>query len=137
MEAILTKLNAQSKRMDEEEQELQAKLARARQTEEELRREKEKVSSKRQDIIDSSRRQAVDMKRNLRLEAEKIIRELKAQSKESLSEKERMKAIEQARRAIQQISLPEAENLIATLSIRHSSKRASRSISIPSMDSGR
>ena len=90
MEAILTKLNAQSKRMDEEEQELQAKLARARQTEEELRREKEKVSSKRQDIIDSSRRQAVDMKRNLRLEAEKIIRELKAQSKESLSEKERM-----------------------------------------------
>lgn len=109
MEAILTKLNAQSKRMDEEEQELQAKLARARQTEEELRREKEKVSSKRQDIIDSSRRQAVDMKRNLRLEAEKIIRELKAQSKESLSEKERMKAIEQARRAIQQISLPEAE----------------------------
>lgn len=71
MEAILTKLNAQSKRMDEEEQELQAKLARARQIEEELRREKEKVSSKRQDIIDSSRRQAVDMKRNLRLEAEK------------------------------------------------------------------
>ena len=42
MEAILTKLNAQSKRMDEEEQELQAKLARARQTEEELRRKKEK-----------------------------------------------------------------------------------------------
>lgn len=109
MEAILTKLNAQSKRMDEEEQELEAKLASARQIEEALRREKEKVTSKRQDIIDSSRRQAVDMKRNLRLEAEKIIRELKAQSKESLSEKERMKAIEQARRAIQQISLPEAE----------------------------
>ena len=42
MEAILTKLNEQTKRLDEEEAELQEKLTAARHAEEELRREKEK-----------------------------------------------------------------------------------------------
>lgn len=108
MEAILTKLNSQSKRMDEEQAELEQKLADVRRIEDELRREKEKVSAKRQDIIDSSRREAFDLKRNLRVEAERIIRELKQQSKDS-SDKEKAKAIDQARRAIQQISLPDKE----------------------------
>lgn len=108
MEAILTKLNMQSKRMDEEEAELERRLTSIRHTEDELRKEKEKVSSKRQDIIDSSRREAVDLKRNLRIEAERIIRELKQQSKDS-SDREKAKAIDKARRAIQQISLPDKE----------------------------
>lgn len=108
MEAILTKLNSQSKRMDEEQAELEQRLADVRRIEDELRREKEKVSAKRQDIIDSSRREAFDLKRNLRVEAERIIRELKQQSKDS-SDKEKAKAIDQARRAIQQISLPDKE----------------------------
>lgn len=108
MEAILTKLNTQSKRMDEEEAELEKRLTSIRHTEDELRKEKEKVSSKRQDIIDSSRREAVDLKRNLRMEAERIIRELKQQSKDS-SDREKAKAIDKARRAIQQISLPDTE----------------------------
>lgn len=108
MEAILTKLNSQSKRMDEEQAELEQKLADVRRIEDELRREKETVSAKRQDIIDSSRREAFDLKRNLRVEAERIIRELKQQSKDS-SDKEKAKAIDQARRAIQQISLPDKE----------------------------
>ena len=108
MEAILTKLNEQTKRLDEEEAELQEKLTAARHSEEELRREKEKVSSKRQDIIESSRREAFDLKRNLRIEAEKIIRDLKSQSKEQ-SDRDKAKAIDQARRAIQQITLPEKE----------------------------
>ena len=108
MEAILTKLNSQSKRMDEEQAELEQKLADVRRIEDELRREKEKVSAKRQDIIDSSRREAFDLKRNLRVEAERIIRELKQQSKDS-SDKEKAKAIDQARRAIQQISLPDKQ----------------------------
>lgn len=108
METILTKLNSQSKRMDEEQAELEQKLADVRRIEDELRREKEKVSAKRQDIIDSSRREAFDLKRNLRVEAERIIRELKQQSKDS-SDKEKAKAIDQARRAIQQISLPDKE----------------------------
>lgn len=108
MEAILTKLNEQTKRLDEEEAELQEKLTAARHAEEELRREKEKVSSKRQDIIESSRREAFDLKRNLRIEAEKIIRDLKSQSKEQ-SDRDKAKAIDQARRAIQQITLPEKE----------------------------
>lgn len=108
MEAILTKLNNQSKRMDEEQAELEKKLADAKKIEEDLRREKEKASAKRQDIIDTSRREAFDLKRNLRVEAERIIRELKQQAKDS-SEKEKAKAIDQARRAIQQISLPDKE----------------------------
>ncbi len=108
MEAILTKLNMQSKRMDEEEAELEQRLTSIRHTEDELRKEKEKVSSKRQDIIDSSRREAVDLKRNLRIEAERIIRELKQQSKDS-TDREKAKAIDKARRAIQQISLPDKE----------------------------
>lgn len=108
MEAILTKLNSQAKRMDEEQAELEQKLADVRRMEEELRKEKEKVSAKRQDIIDSSRREAFDLKRNLRVEAERIIRELKQQSKDN-SDREKAKAIDQARRAIQQISLPDKE----------------------------
>ena len=108
METILTKLNSQSRRMDEEEAELEQKLADVRRMEDELRREKDKVTAKRQDIIDSSRREAFDLKRNLRIEAERIIRELKQQSKDS-SDKEKAKAIDQARRAIQQISLPDKE----------------------------
>lgn len=108
MEAILTKLNSQSKRMDEEEAELERRLAEMRQAEYELRREKEKVSSKRQDIIEASRKEAFDLKHNLRIEAERIIRELKQQSKDS-TDKEKAKAIDQARRAIQQISLPDTE----------------------------
>ena len=108
MEAILTKLNSQAKRMDEEQDELEQKLADVRRMEEELRKEKEKVSAKRQDIIDSSRREAFDLKRNLRVEAERIIRELKQQSKDN-SDREKAKAIDQARRAIQQISLPDKE----------------------------
>ena len=48
------------------------------------------------------------MKRNLRIEAEKIIRDLKSQSKEQ-SDRDKAKAIDQARRAIQQITLPEKE----------------------------
>lgn len=109
MEAILTKLNNQVKQVDEEQAELEKRLQETRRLEDELRKENEKVREKRQDIIDSSRREAVDLKRGLRLEAEKIIRELKEQTKEKLTEKERTKAIEQARRAIQQISLPEAQ----------------------------
>ena len=108
MEAILTKVNSQSKRLDEEEAELTKRLQDARHMEEELRKEKDKVSAKRQDIIDSSRKEAFDLKRNLRIEAERIIRELKQQSKDS-SDREKAKAIDQARRAIQQISLPEKE----------------------------
>lgn len=108
MEAILTKLNSQAKRMDEEQAELEQKLVDVRRMEEELRKEKEKVSAKRQDIIDSSRREAFDLKRNLRVEAERIIRQLKQQSKDN-SDREKAKAIDQARRAIQQISLPDKE----------------------------
>ena len=87
---------------------MEKRLTSIRHTEDELRKEKEKVSSKRQDIIDSSRREAVDLKRNLRMEAERIIRELKQQSKDS-SDREKAKAIDKARRAIQQISLPDTE----------------------------
>lgn len=99
--------------MDEEQVELTYRLKEARKLEDDLRREKDKVTSKRQDIIDASRRDAVDLKRSLRIEAEKIIRELKAQTKETLTDREKARAIEQARRAIQQISLPEAENRTA------------------------
>ena len=74
MEKVLTKINAQAKKMDEEQAELEQRLQEARRIEEELRKEKAKVSSKRQDIIDSSRREAVDLKRNVRMEAERIIR---------------------------------------------------------------
>lgn len=110
MEAILTKLNSQSKRLDEEEAELTKRLTEARHMKEELQKEKDKVTEKRQDIIESSRKEAFDLKRNLRIEAERIIRELKQQSKDS-SDREKAKAIDQARRAIQQISLPEKENV--------------------------
>lgn len=108
MEKVLTQLNAQAKKMDEEQAELEYRLREARKLEDDLRKEKDKVTSKWQDIIDASRRDAVDLKRNLRVEAEKIIRELKAQSKEG-TDREKAKAIDKARRAIQQISLPEAE----------------------------
>mgnify|MGYP001404204989 FL=1 len=108
MEKVLTQLNEQAKKMDEEQAELEYRLKEARKLEDDLRRERDKVSSKRQDIIAASRRDAVDLKRNLRVEAEKIIRELKAQSKEG-TDREKAKAIDKARRAIQQISLPEAE----------------------------
>lgn len=108
METILTKLNTQSRHMDEEQAELERRLAEARHVEDELRHERDKVSSKRQDIIDSSRREAIDLKRNLRIEAEKIIRELKQQAKEG-TDSDKAKAIDQARRAIQQISLPAKE----------------------------
>lgn len=108
MEKVLTQLNAQAKKMDEEQAELEYRLREARKLEDDLRKEKDKVTSKRQDIIDASRRDAVDLKRNLRVEAEKIIRELKAQSKEG-TDREKAKAIDKARQAIQQISLPEAE----------------------------
>lgn len=110
MEAILTKLNSQSKRLDEEEEELTKRLTEARHMKEELQKEKDKVTEKRQDIIESSRKEAFDLKRNLRIEAERIIRELKQQSKDS-SDREKAKAIDQARRAIQQISLPEKEKV--------------------------
>ena len=109
MEKVLTQLNAQAKKLDEEQAELAYRLKEARKLEDDLRREKDKVTSKRQDIIDASRRDAVDLKRSLRVEAEKIIRELKAQTKEDTTDREKARAIEQARRAIQQISLPEAE----------------------------
>lgn len=107
MEKVLTQLNEQAKKMDEEQAELEYRLKEARKLEDDLRRERDKVSSKRQDIIAASRRDAVDLKRNLRVEAEKIIRELKAQSKVG-TDREKAKAIDKARRAIQQISLPEA-----------------------------
>ena len=110
MEAILTKLNNQSRRMDEEQADLEQRLSEARNLEAALRHEKDKVSSKRQDIIDSSRREAMELKRNLRLEAEGIIRGLKQLSHDS-TDQERAKAIEQARRAIQQISLPSREKV--------------------------
>ena len=108
MEAILTKLNTQSKQMDEEQVELEQRLQRVRKLEDDLRREKDKVSSKRQDIVDSSRRDAMELKRKLRIEAESIIRELKQQFRET-TDREKAKAIEQARRSIQQISLPDKE----------------------------
>ena len=105
MEAVLTKLNDQVKQMDEEQALLEEKLAAVKRHEEDLRREKEKIASRRQDIVEAGRREATELKRNLRLEAERIIRELKQQSAED-SARERAKAIDKARRAIQQISLP-------------------------------
>ena len=106
MESVLTKLNNQVKQMDEEQALLEEKLAAAKRHEEDLRREKEKIASRRQDIVEAGRREATELKRNLRLEAERIIRELKQQSAED-SARERAKAIDKARRAIQQISLPD------------------------------
>lgn len=108
MEAILTKLNAQSQQMDEEQQQLEQRLAAVRQLEAELRHEKDKAAEKRQDIIAASRREAMELKRSLRLESERIIRELKQQAREG-GESDRAKAIDKARRAVQQISLPAEE----------------------------
>mgnify|MGYP000845918905 FL=1 len=106
VEAVLTRLNTQLRKIDEERELLATRLKEAKAHEEALRKEKEKVTAKRQDIVDASRREANELKRNLRLEAEQIIRELKRQSSDA-SDREKAKAIDQARRAIQQISVPE------------------------------
>lgn len=106
IEAVLTKLNDRERQLDEERTELERLLAEAKSHEEWLRREKEKAAAKRQDIIASSRREAADLKRELRLEAERIIRDLKHLSREA-TEREKSRAIDRARREIQQISLPD------------------------------
>ena len=106
VEAVLTRLNTKLRKIDEERELLATRLKEAKAHEEALRKEKEKVTAKRQDIVDASRREANELKRNLRLEAEQIIRELKRRSSDA-SDREKAKAIDQARRAIQQISVPE------------------------------
>lgn len=68
--------------MDEEQVELERRLAETRKIRWSAQ-EKDKVTSKRQNIIESSRREAMDLKRNLRIEAESIIRDLKQQSSEN------------------------------------------------------
>lgn len=106
MEAVLSELNEQLRKVGEKERRLRNQLADVKKAKHKVEREKQEVSAKKQAILEKAREQAETMKRSVRIESEQVIKALKAQFSEKNKEK-RQQAIAKARKGISSIAIPE------------------------------
>ena len=108
IESILNKLSLQARKFDEKEDLLEKKLAEVHELEDLLRKNTEKIEAKKERIVESSRRDAVELKRSLKFEAESLIRELKSQFNEENAQV-RANHIQNVRKGIDGLALPKVK----------------------------
>lgn len=106
MEAILSKLHEQLHYAEAKEERMQKELKQAQKLRDKAQRELKKVENRKKEIIEKAKSDAVNLKRELKLESAQIIKELKSQFSEK-SAKKRQDAIQEARRAAENMAIPE------------------------------
>lgn len=109
MDEIMEKLNIQSRQMDEEKEEVDHQLQQAEKLHKQLVIERDDLFRKKDSILDKARQEAENMKRDLRVQSESIIKELKKNAAVLSKEQLGMK-ISCARDRINQISIPSKDN---------------------------
>lgn len=109
MEAILAQLHEQLHHAEAKEERMQKELKQARKLRDKAQRELKIVENKKKEIIEKAKSDAVNLKRNLKLESAQIIKELKAQFSEK-NAKKRQDAIDEARKAADNMHIPEIKN---------------------------
>lgn len=109
MDEIMEKLNIQSRQMDKEKEEVDHQLQQAEKLHKQLVIERDDLFRKKDSILDKARQEAENMKRDLRVQSESIIKELKKNAAVLSKEQLGMK-ISCARDRINQISIPSKDN---------------------------
>lgn len=109
MDEVMEKLNAQSRRMDEEKEEVDHQLQQAEKLHQQLTLERDNLFRKKDSILDKARQEAENMKRDLRVQSESIIKELKKNAAD-LSREQLGMRISSVRGKINQLSIPSKNN---------------------------
>ena len=109
MDEVMEKLNAQSRRMDEEKEEVDHQLQQAEKLHQQLTMERDNLFRKKDSILDKARQEAENMKRDLRVQSESIIKELKKNAAD-LSREQLGMRISTVRGKINQLSIPSKNN---------------------------
>lgn len=115
MDEVMEKLNTQSRQMDEEKKEVDQQLQQADKLHKQLAMERDDLFRKKDSILDKARKEAENMKRDLRVQSESIIKELKKNAAD-LSREQLGMRISSVRGRISQISIPSKENRHSPLS---------------------
>lgn len=106
METILAKLNVEIQTVEKERETLREKVTEAQQLRDELSHTAGEVREKKKEILDKAREEAERIKRELRVQSETIIKELKKNAAQ-LNRQGLMHQIDQTRRAVNQLEVPE------------------------------
>lgn len=105
MEKVMVQLNHQRVELDHEQEKLKDTLARTEELKKNLEEEKKSLDDRRDSILRKTREEAENIKRNLRVESEQIIKELK-QKKNALPKGNLNDYISQVRSSVNKIKLP-------------------------------
>lgn len=105
MEKVMAQLNHQRIELDHEQEKLKDTLARTEELKKNLEEEKKSLDDRRDSILRKTREEAENIKRNLRVESEQIIKELK-QKKNALPKGNLNDYISQVRSSVNKIKLP-------------------------------
>lgn len=105
MEKVMAQLNHQRVELDHEQEKLKDTLARTEELKKNLEEEKKSLDDRRDSILRKTREEAENIKRNLRVESEQIIKELK-QKKNALPKGNLNDYISQVRSSVNKIKLP-------------------------------
>lgn len=105
MEKVMAQLNHQRVELDHEQEKLKDTLAKTEELKKNLEEEKKSLDDRRDSILRKTREEAENIKRNLRVESEQIIKELK-QKKNALPKGNLNDYISQVRSSVNKIKLP-------------------------------
>lgn len=105
MELIMARLNRELQETEKEREALEAEVKEAQQLRNELAEANEQLQRRKTDILDRARAEAEQMKRQLRIQSETIIKDLKRAAAQ-LDRRGLEAQIGQARAAVQDISIP-------------------------------
>ena len=109
METVMAGLNRELRQVEQEKEELLAKVDEAQRLRDELAHAAETIREKKQAILDKAREDAESMKRDLRIQSETIIKDLKKQAAD-LDRQSLAAGIDKARQAVGAIEIPKGRH---------------------------
>lgn len=109
MEQVMEQLNTQIQSVEQKKIVLEENLKHAQELKKKLERETEKVEERKNEILEKARAEAQAIKRDLKIQSEQIIKELKKKSA-LLQEKIPASYIEGVRQSIEKMKVPESKN---------------------------
>lgn len=105
MDAILSQLNEELRKTKEKERALKKELEETRRLRSQVEREKQSIHEKKKIILTKAQKEAESLKRSIRIESERIIKELKSQFSETDKQK-RQDVITEARKSVSKVQVP-------------------------------
>ncbi|MCI5836833.1 MAG: endonuclease MutS2 [Veillonellaceae bacterium] len=107
MEQVLAELNEKRKEMTRQEEHLQGEIRKAERAHAKWDAERRELAEKKREILEKTRNDARQMKRELRVQAEQIIKDLKKSAKEAAAGS--VSAVAETRRRIDDMEIPAGE----------------------------